>query len=126
MDIDGDGKPDFVQFDGEEGAEDPAIGVSRWHVYKNTGAGFATTPTSWSIPYPADYLANSSHSVLDIDSDGKVDFVQVDSEENASGTEIGSAAWHVYRNTGNGFEATHVRWQIPYPCLLYTSDAADE
>jgi hypothetical protein len=121
FDIDGDGLPDLVV---TQKCFDPALGVSRWSVYKNTGAGFAATPTAWSLPtgsapsfpfreLPAttcDASTQFSWSTFDIDGDRLPDLVVTQRCFDAA---LGVSQWNVYKNTGSGFAATPTTWSLP-------------
>ncbi|HMV69475.1 MAG TPA: hypothetical protein PKA64_21715, partial [Myxococcota bacterium] len=48
LDMDGDFLPDLVVT--QEPCLDGPLGRARWDVYRNTGAGFAATPTPWRLP----------------------------------------------------------------------------
>ena len=71
----------------------------RWLLYKNTGSGFATTSTSWTLPagapgtYGFDEIANSFWTTMDLDGDGKPDLVV---NEGASES---NRQWLLYKNT---------------------------
>ncbi|MEQ1505917.1 MAG: VCBS repeat-containing protein, partial [Myxococcota bacterium] len=121
LDLDGDGLPDFVQFDREQTSLDAAIGATEWRVYRNTGAGFEASALSWPIPYPATLLSTGYHTVLDLDGDGLVDFVQFDREETSTDPAIADTEWRYFANTGAGFDPNPVSWPIPYPANLLDS-----
>jgi G:T-mismatch repair DNA endonuclease (very short patch repair protein) len=130
LDMDGDHKPDLVI---TERSAMQGVGSSSWLVYKNTGSGFATTPTEFALPavgadanrVPFAQLA-SDESVIgmlgsgdlsviayvtsDMDADGKPDLVIT--ERNAV-PGVGSSKWLVYKNTGTGFAATPIEYALP-------------
>ncbi|EDM78448.1 Na-Ca exchanger/integrin-beta4 [Plesiocystis pacifica SIR-1] len=123
LDLTGDGAPDFVVTDNCDTA---GVGTDTWHVYANTGSGFAAQPTSWSLPTPipgddlhtllADYWGCGEgqyrYQVLDLTGDGAPDFVVTDNCDTAG---VGTDTWHVYANTGSGFAAQPTTWTLPAP-----------
>jgi hypothetical protein len=125
VDIDGDGRPDLVTIDGGSAT------ATAWSVYRNTGTGFAASPTSWAIPDPkyrglfyvsvlADGMPHGGWATVDINGDHRPDLVTMD-----GGT---AAAWSVYLNTGSKFAASATTWPIPnprYSGLSYFSVLAD-
>ncbi len=115
LDIDGDGLPDFVQTDQENGNGPDTLGMTRWDVYLGDGVGFADSPTAWAIPYPADVLSNGYHAVLDMNADGIPDFVQTDQESGNGANELGISRWDVYLGGASGFAEVAAAWAIPYP-----------
>ncbi|MGC4114806.1 MAG: VCBS repeat-containing protein [Myxococcales bacterium] len=124
VDMDGDGRPDFVDSADESGGS-TAIwgsgGQQYWKVYKNNGSGFDAVPLTWAIPTAGEYDwktydSYSRHSVLDMDGDGRPDFV--DSADQSGGSTVvwgngGLQFWKVYKNTGTGFAAVPLQWMIP-------------
>jgi len=136
MDMSGDGRPDLV-VTFECNHTGTTVGVTHWNVFQNTGAGFATTATSWALPstYPAyPLIANSSctgttqepfYTVMDMNGDWKPDLV-VTFECNHTGTTVGVTHWNVFQNTGTGFATTATSWGLPstypaYPLIANSS-----
>ncbi len=147
MDMNNDGKPDLVvtaqtvEFDTfSNQAIAFGTGSNRyWKVYFNTGSGFNTTPTTWTIPqgghtystidYGYDALADSAGatvgdqtwSVLDMNADGKPDLVvtaQTQEFQTFSNQALAFGTgtnryWKVYLNNGTGFSTTATNWPIP-------------
>jgi hypothetical protein len=115
IDVNGDGLPDLYQTVGSLGAGTPA-GV----VYLNTGSGFSSTPTSWSLPsaiaaqsqnviltttsnvgLPTS-TADTKAALIDIDGDGLPDAYRTDSTS------------QVYLGTSSGFANTAAAgWTLP-------------
>jgi hypothetical protein len=122
FDIDGDGLPDLVVTDECFTA---TVGTTQWAVYKNTGSGFASTATTWSLPtssygFPTesftftgttcDATGEDQWGTFDINGDGLPDLVVTD--ECFTGT-VGTSQWAVYENTGSGFSSTATAWALP-------------
>jgi hypothetical protein len=93
-----------------------------WQVYLNTGTGFATMATTWTVPTldtaEGFYLTSGGSSsggvdwtTIDMDGDGKPDLVQT--AQNGVVLGSSSASWRVYRNMGNGFATTPTSWTVP-------------
>ncbi|MEL1242849.1 T9SS type A sorting domain-containing protein [Flavobacterium sp. DGU11] len=125
IDMNGDKKPDFVDTENQatENISDVFLNGSQkyWKVYLNNGSGFDATPMQWNIPISTDTsdyrLSWDYHTVIDIDGDNKPDFVDTENQATESIPDAfvnGSQKyWKVYRNTGVGFNATAVQWNIP-------------
>ena len=124
IDMNGDGKPDLV--DSENSATENVSDVfyngnqKYWKVYLSTGSGFSPTAIQWNIPATLDsyeeYVNYNNHVVIDMNGDGKPDLV--DSEDEATaGAQVfyngNQKYWKVYLNTGSGFSATPIQWNIP-------------
>ncbi len=113
-DFNGDDKPDLV--DSSDGGSVFMNGGQRyWKVYLNTGSGFSATFVQWNLPAigPDDYkIASTTHNVIDFNGDNKPDLI--DSSDNGNVFTTGSQKyWKVYLNTGSGFSATFIQWNIP-------------
>jgi hypothetical protein len=134
VDIDGDGKVDFLE------TSDPNVGGSPqpwgaitptpfWKVYRNTGTGFTTTPLTWRVPSPSEVpesssaqvfaVADSYYSLFDINGDDRPDLVftsvrQSNGSITGSTPGAGTAAphWNVHLNTGTGFSPTAQAWPV--------------
>jgi hypothetical protein len=98
------------------------LGTTQWLVYENTGSGFATTASSWSLPsgfaerqFDAivdDNGSDPSWALLDLDGDGALDLVVT--EWRSSGiADLGSSKWLIYENSDSGFAATASSWSLP-------------
>jgi hypothetical protein len=117
-DMDGDARPDLLVY---SDCGDPSIGTSYWNVYANTGTGFATTASQWTLPSSPEgdawtELEDSGcpimHALLDIDGDQRPDLViHADCDDDAVGTDH----WNVHLNTGAGFAASASSWALPAP-----------
>jgi len=104
------------------------VGTDEWHIYPNTGDGFADEATVWSLPayFPAntevlDDLAHDddagcassqtlTFSLLDLSGDGALDLVVTDLCDSDG---VGTDEWHVYENTGGGFADDATVWSLP-------------
>ncbi len=137
MDINGDGKVDLVVCAQGDGTYRDCFGIGsspHWMVYLNTGTGFSTTASNWSLPaggktlsshfysfndisYAGTYDAgNQSWTTMDINGDSKVDLVvhaQGDGTYRDCFGAGASAYWKVYLNTGTGFSSTYTSWNLP-------------
>jgi hypothetical protein len=133
-DVTGDGRPDLVST-GQAvaslgGAAWGSGGARSWKVFVNTGSGFATTPTTWTIPdttASADRgfwlystavtnVTGDSWATVDMTGDGRADLVVVATSVNGARTQFGAAGarhWKVYKNSGTGFETTPITWTSP-------------
>jgi hypothetical protein len=126
LDIDGDGRPDLVQT-GDPAHASTVFGNTTapyWQVYKNTGTGFAASPTMWAVPasgttdgfYAANQdLGNQAWFVEDMNGDGKPDLVQT-GDPAQSGKVFGASSaayWQVYLNTGSAFAMASTMWAVP-------------
>jgi len=124
IDMNGDGKPDLV--DSENHATENVSDVfyngnqKYWKVYLSSGSGFTPTAIQWNIPATLDsyeeFVNYNNHVVIDMNGDGKPDLV--DSEDEAtSGAQVffngNQKYWKVYLNTGTGFSATPIQWNLP-------------
>jgi hypothetical protein len=124
LDLDGDAKPDLVVTDS---CDTQGVGHTHWKVYKNTGSGFAGTPTTWSLPTGVaswdDWMDQTQEEgtfgcatnyfraqVLDIDGDAKPDLLVTDSCDTQG---VGHTHWKVYKNTGSGFAGTPTPFALP-------------
>ncbi|MFO0610157.1 MAG: VCBS repeat-containing protein [Polyangiales bacterium] len=145
MDMDGDGRPDLVQ------TGDPArtggyvfgagTATPTWRVFRNTGTGFAATATAWALPNiglsDGPYTANIAEGVrwwstMDLDGDGRPDFVQTGDPARTGGYVFGAGTatptWRVYVNSGAGFATTATAWALPNVGLSdgpYTANIAN-
>lgn len=124
IDVTRDGKPDLVQ------TADPVTGkvwdqasAPHWKVFENTGAGFATSPTLWTVPasgtlngFRATSTANGVEqwATVDLDNDGRLDLVQTaDTQTGTVWDPAGAPYWKMFRGTASGFEATPKSWRVP-------------
>jgi hypothetical protein len=120
IDFDGDGLPDLV--DAESNTGEVWINGSQkyWMVYLNSAEGFSSTGIQWNIPdlgetYDDQVTGdNSNFAVVDFNGDNKPDLI--DAEDNVTGNAWTSGSqkyWKVYLNTGTGFSAVSIQWNIP-------------
>jgi hypothetical protein len=121
LDMTGDGAVDFVVTDSCDVA---GVGTTLWHVYENTGTGFAADPIEWSLPQYlnetdryeqlADYWSCGEgqlrYQLLDMTGDGAVDFLVTDA---CDATGVGASHWLVHENTGTGFADATLEWELP-------------
>jgi hypothetical protein len=143
--MNGDSKPDLVVTAEVRSIPnynvDTVFGTTNpyWKVYLNTGTGFNTTATNWTIPqggtlssfvnYGYNAIADGTAgglvgdqawSTVDMNGDNKPDLVvtaEVKSIPNYNvDTVFGTTAnpyWKVYLSTGSGFNTTAVNWTLP-------------
>lgn len=139
MDMNGDSKPDLVAYQAMQSGtfKVPGLGTSpHWNVYLNTGTGFSTTATAWTLPAGGViksavnnsylYISNTDNqnnndagscewNTLDINGDGKMDLVvyrEKTTEYQVPGQ--GTAPyWKAYLGTSSGFSATATNWMMP-------------
>ncbi|MCE3294484.1 MAG: cell surface protein [Crocinitomicaceae bacterium] len=138
MDINGDGKQDLVVTGQGNGSFGDGFGLPNnpvWKVYLNTGSGFSTTASNWTLPaggYKDDnghlygfnqtsketYYYNGAQgwSTMDMNGDGKPDLVVTGQGNGSFGDGFGlpnNPVWKVYLNTGSGFSTTAANWALP-------------
>ncbi len=125
IDMTGDRRPDLVVLQ-EPCRQVGELGATHWDVYVNTGTGFASTPTAWSLPSgynlgiadPFEYnynfahcgQGNPSYRLRDMNADLLVDLVVTD--EPCPLQPVGRTHWLVYSNTGGGF-GPPADWDLP-------------
>ena len=136
FDLDGDGLPDLVVTEtctGSLAGDDPDVGKTKWLLYKNTGSGFASTPSAFALPteYAKGYFYDTSGStycdsyngyarpayqLMDMDGDGRLDLLVTGTcTGSLAGDDpaVGKTKWRVYRNTGSGFATTPSDYALP-------------
>ncbi|MCA9521231.1 MAG: VCBS repeat-containing protein [Myxococcales bacterium] len=113
VDMDGDERPDLVV----TFVSGQTVGASDWLVYRNTGDGFAQTPLSWPLPFPANRPdtqhepnAYRIYTLRDLDGDRRPDLVLTFTY----GQPSAQKQWLVYHNGGDGFSATPLVWSVPF------------
>ena len=134
FDIDGDGKPDLVEFNQLNSAGVPAAfgipSTPHWLVSLNTGTGFAA-PIDWTLPVIAQAgnfatLSNEGVAVddiswflIDLDGDHRPDLVSPNQIVTEAGAPVPrpydfplTPHWLLFANTGTGFAAP-INWQLP-------------
>jgi len=140
LDMNGDTRPDLVVLTEGNGTFNEPFGTGAtdryWKVYLNTGAGYATTATNWTLPtggyiaagtghlfsfnalaYASTaYTGNQSWSVLDMNGDARPDLVVLTEGTGIYNDVFGMGTtryWKVYLNTGTGFSTTATSWALP-------------
>jgi hypothetical protein len=126
VDLDADGAPELLLTDlcDVGGAGD--VGEYHWLLYDNTGTGFATTPTEWTLPGNSFYgnetfdrPANDSdcgsdaqpaYGLADLNGDEALDLVIVD---HCTVPEIGEELWRYHVNDGTGFALAPTTFELP-------------
>ncbi len=124
-DLDGDALPDIVVM--EDACDDARdVGVSKWLLYKNNGAGFDITPVDW--PVPATYgpeamdqygspnncaFDTPAFMTRDLNGDGLVDLAITEAPCDDAGDTLGIDMWSVHLSDGSGFAVTPIDWSIP-------------
>ena len=120
FDLDGDGRQDLVR------AADPSLSNSAyvsgsqayWQFFRGGSAGFAATPSQWSVPDKTYYEVDALYGeweTFDLDGDGKLDLVRA-ADPNASNSAFknGPAAyWQVFKGGASGFAPTPSQWSVP-------------
>ncbi|WAS96640.1 FG-GAP repeat domain-containing protein [Nannocystis punicea] len=99
-DYDRDGRVDLVAT--TDCDDQTPLGTSHWLIYGNTGAGFAESPSQWSVPAELDagslssvYCEPYAYVVSDVDGDQVPDLVATsDCDDNQP---VGNEHWLVYR-----------------------------
>ncbi len=128
-DLDGDGFADLILASDGCGT-DATLGATHWSVGPGSAVGMAAL-TEWALPavfsegsYPANALNASSGTrtcanggsvvwtLQDLTGDGKPDLV-VPFDTCGAATDVGTAEWEVYTNTGSGFADTPNAWALP-------------
>jgi hypothetical protein len=125
FDTDGDLLPDYVV---TSLCSDATVGTSRWLVYSNSSAhtGFAPTVGQYTLPPGGTAGAFAATGVttptctnganqpafqlLDINGDGKLDFVVTQACDDAT---VGTTSWRVYLGTASGAAATPTSLVLP-------------
>jgi hypothetical protein len=118
-DLDGDGKLDLVVTE-DRASSEAGLSTTLWLVYQNTGSGYSSSPTSWSLPagFSNGSLnaltdtnpAEPTWALLDVNADGRSDFV-VTHDDSTEG--LGTTLWQVYLNNGSGFASSATDWLLP-------------
>lgn len=115
-----------------------------WKVFLNTGSGFNTSVTNWSVPqggymngsvafgYNNLYASaagnntegNQTWNVVDMDGDHRPDLV-ITAQNDLNGLDVAFGGtnpfWKVYLNTGGGFSGAVVNWRLPVGGKLTTN-----
>jgi hypothetical protein len=127
VDIDGDDLPDLVSTAPAGNSIDVYgdAADSHWKVFHNTGGGFDTSPSTWSVPTTGaseygyfavgNFSGQGTWSLVDIDGDDLPDLVSTAPAGNSIDV-YGSGAdshWKVFHNTGSGFDTSPSTWPVP-------------
>jgi hypothetical protein len=122
-DMNGDGKPDLLV---TQSCTDAAVGTTSWLLYPSTGAGFAQTATTLTLPggytAPTPVFASiqgtlsctgadaPQFTLADMNADGRPSLVLT---RLCNNTAIGTSSWLVYKNTAAGFSGSPINWTLP-------------
>lgn len=129
MDLSGDGFADLVVHQDDC---DAAIGQSRWDVYAGSAAGFAPTPSAYTLPAsrcavswdkPGRSTGALEYSLLDLTGDGRSDLVVLQDDCDAA---IGQTRWDVYPGAAAGFAAGPSPYTLPAMRCAVPWDAAGQ
>jgi redox-regulated HSP33 family molecular chaperone len=107
IDLDGDGKLDLVVTEGATETQ------RSWKLYTNTGSGFASAASDWTLPSGSPNgngyftVDNGLWSTVDLDGDGKLDLVVTEAATESK------RSWKRYANTGSGFASPATDWTLP-------------
>jgi len=125
FDVDYDFKPDLVL---TQDCTNVKVGTSEWSFYRNSGAGFAATPSPMALPaitgvplnaYPtpsAPGMCSGAHPIpryvyLDLDGNLRGDFLVTHACNDAT---TGVSKWLLFRDVdGGGFEANATPYALP-------------
>lgn len=115
LDANADRRPDLVV---TSDRCDDEIGTKRWDVYLASDAGFAMTPTAFTLPAarckePFDSLAGTGsvrYTLLDVDGDRRSDLVVTSDTCDA---DVGTKRWDVYAAESTGFAKTPSTFALP-------------
>ncbi len=141
VDMNGDKRPDLLVYSEKMSNGNTTIynptSSPYWKIYQNTGTGFQTSSSNWSVPvgghifggasmgyrYTASTIAASydigstNWELVDMNGDARPDLV-INSEKMSGGlTTIYSPSsnpyWKVYFNTGSNFAGASSNWPVP-------------
>ena len=139
QDVNGDSKPDLVVFAQLQGGNVTSFSPSSsqyWKVYLNSGSGFSSTPSNWSLPAGGSIIGGNtlgfvgaagtaqssnntgsqSWTLADMDGDAKPDLVvcaQLQAGNVTCFSPGSNQYWKVYSNNGSGFVSTPTNWNLP-------------
>jgi hypothetical protein len=127
LDINGDGYPDLVfAMDTTTNDAFGPPGANYWEVFLSDGAtGFEITPRQWSLPAlanPTEVYEGTSHTVRDLDGDGRVELIETQVLNENFGAESGTPHWRVHAIDGDGFADSYTEWPLPASRSPYTGD----
>ncbi len=150
VDLTGSGKPQLVVMltcSGTLAGTDANVGKTKWWVHANSGSGFATTTTDFTLPtgYAKGFYnalsgdtycdsfngyARPKYDVVDLVGNGKPDLVvMLTCSGTLAGTDpdVGKTKWLVHGNTGTGFANGATTWCLPagYAKGFYNGLAGD-
>ena len=108
MDITGDGILDMVEYAACANG-DPLLGYDYWNVYEGGAAGFASSPSQWTLPSASHLLSPFGSStcwnddymlftMIDLGGDGLLDLVEYAACANGDPL-LGFDYWNVYAGT---------------------------
>jgi hypothetical protein len=139
MDMNGDGRQDLVVTAQLQAGNVTCFSPGNnqyWKIYLNTGSGFASTPTNWSLPNggklsggtnygydnfsgiasSTDDTGSQTWAVMDMNGDSKPDLVVTAQLQGGDVTCFSPGLnqyWNVYLNTGSGFSNLPIMWSLP-------------
>jgi hypothetical protein len=132
FDLDADGFQDLIVYRVDDQLDRADLLYDRtWLVYSGHASGFSASPAWWHIPYQLQWPLPDGAGVLsgprpdpgfdallDMNGDERLDFIRLRS----------NGDWSVYQNTGDGFNAVGVTWDVQTWGTNYNDDciAPDE
>jgi hypothetical protein len=119
LDLDGDRRPDFVVLNDDElPRADPLIGRAYWRIHRGGDRGFDAEGARWALPYALEEgsrVANRYHGLLDLDANGKLDFVVFQNGEAPEADPlVARNHWLVFANESDGFASESTPWRLPF------------